>query len=112
MTYRFVPLYGNTGAVDIGRCFVFKILESRIAGLLSIAGLETKVEETTNAILGSSRGEVHDEAEAFALSGVLLDDGFAGLDLTEARGPMMKIGISSVWHKATNVDIGDAFRVL
>lgn len=38
----------------------------RAATYLSIAGLEAKMEEATNAIFGGSRGVVHDETEAIA----------------------------------------------
>lgn len=63
-THRLVPVDGNTSAVDVGRRFVFEILEARIARLLRIACLETEVKEATNAVLSSCRRVVKNEAEA------------------------------------------------
>ena len=68
-TYRLVPVDGNASAVNVGRCLVLEILEARVAGLLCIACLESKVEEATDAILGSCRGVIEDEAKA---EGVLM----------------------------------------
>lgn len=53
--YRFVPFDGNTSTVDVGRGFVLQILESRVAGLLSIASLEAEMEESTDTVLSGSR---------------------------------------------------------
>ena len=70
VTNRFVPFYRHASAVDVGGGTILKILETRIArfltlsatatqrrasSYLSIACLETKMEEATNAVLGSSR---------------------------------------------------------
>ena len=95
---------------------------------LSIAGLKAHVEETSDAILSGSRRIVHDKTEPkqrsssviafetvdlpFALSSVLLDDGFAGFNLTKTRCPAFEIFICGVGHEASDVDIGDAFRIL
>ena len=63
-TDRFIPVNRNTSAVDVGGASVLKVFQSGVAGLLSIAGLETEVEETTNTVLSSGRRVVHDKAEA------------------------------------------------
>ena len=63
-TYRFVPVNGDSSAVDVGGVSVFEVLESRVARFLGIAGLETKVKETTNAVLCGRRRVVHDETKA------------------------------------------------
>ena len=51
----FVPVDRNTSAIDVGASSIFKILESCISRFLSIAGLKTKVEESSNAILSRCR---------------------------------------------------------
>lgn len=96
---------------------------------LSIAGLEAQMEEASNAIFSSSRRVIHDKAEAvtglveltlvwdigdipFTLASVLLNDGLARFDLSKARSPAFKVFVRGIRHKATDVNIGDAFRVL
>lgn len=144
LTHRFIPVNGDSGAVDVGGTFVFKVLEARITRFLqtisdlqdmealkylSIAGLEAEMEEASNAILSSSRRVVHDKAEAvnvlvelmlvwgirdipFALASVLLNDGLARFDLSKPRSPTFKILVRGIRHKATDVNIGDAFGIL
>ena len=78
---RFVPFYGDSSAVDIRRSLIFEILQTGVARLLSIAGLEAKVEETTNAVLSGGRRVVHDEAEAGIRSATCVLAMMSGLTL-------------------------------
>ena len=96
---------------------------------LSIACLEAQMEETTNAVLSTSRRVVQDKAKAmiesvmemqfrlmddipFTLASVLLNDSLARLDLAESGRPAAKVIVCGIWHKATDVDVGDSFWVL
>lgn len=97
---------------------------------LSVASLKAEMEETTNAVLGTSWRVVQDEAEPisrqlvvemrirtmddipFTLASVLLDDSLARLDLAESGCPAFKVIVCRIWHKATDVNVGDSFWIL
>ena len=79
-TYQLVPLNWHTSAVDVSRVPVLEILQAGVARFLflvsgrkrckvgdtdlSVACLEAKMEESTNAVLCGSWGVVQDKAEA------------------------------------------------
>ena len=54
----------------------------------------------------------HSEDIPFTLACVLFNDSLARFNLSKARSPGFKIFISCVWHEATDVDVGDPFRIL
>jgi len=66
MTYSFSPVNRNVGAVYIGRRLVLEILQTRVARLLSKAGLIAKIKETTDAVLAGFEAVVLNETETVA----------------------------------------------
>lgn len=65
MTYSLSPVNWNVGTVYISRRLVLKVLQARVARLLSKAGLVAKVKETPNAVLTRFKAVILNEAKAF-----------------------------------------------
>lgn len=64
ITYSLSPVNWDVGTVYISRRFVLEVLQSRIARLLSKAGLVAKVKETPNAVLTRFKAVILNEAKA------------------------------------------------